>query len=398
MAKFLFVSSFDLRRNTSSNIRTVALMNSLHDSGHTVHCIFIPSDHVSDRIIFDNLLKIDKVFTYPHIEMKCVDKEPVVNAKDNGKFIERCRLWAIRLYMKFTVYDVYELSFMKLGAKDLIELDSSYDFLVSSAEPRSSHKFAKKIIRERHYKSKWILYWGDPMSNDVASTKLFSDKESLEERRLIAAADKSIYTNPCAVSYMQIKYPDLASKMSWIPTSDFKKEDNNSQKGDILKVGYFGDYRQAYRNLTPFYQACCENGINAVIIGSADHMFESKGTVLVHGRMSRNEVNEYEKDCGILIVLENISKTGNCIQVPGKLYHYGLTHKYVLVITESNNIAIEYERYNRFIFVPNDKDIIASTIKNIQRGEYSNINVSPVKEFMYDNIASQFLGEICDKI
>ena len=394
MSKFLFVSSYDLRRNTSSNIRTVALMSSLHDEGHVVHCIFMPSSHVSDRNIYDNLVKIDRLITFPCTKIQFIEKSNLTEVKNEVSIKNTIRSWFIQTYMKLTVYDVYELSLMRLSSNDLKELDDSYDYIVSSAEPRSSHKFAERIISLRGFKAKWILYWGDPMSNDVASTKLFSRKEIKEERRLITKSDLSVYTNPCAVSYMKQKYSDLAEKIKWIPTSDFKNNHEECEKGNIYKIGYFGDYRQIYRNIEPFYQACKENSFNTVIIGGADKELSSTNTIKVYGRMSREDVKKYEKDCGILMVLENISKTGNCIQVPGKLYHYGLTYKYILVITESNNISEEYKRYNRFIFVHNEKQQIAEAIKAIQKGKYADMNISPVEEFSNKGITELFLSII----
>ena len=43
MSSFLFVSSFDFRRNTSSNIRTIALMQSLTRNGHIVDVAYVQS-------------------------------------------------------------------------------------------------------------------------------------------------------------------------------------------------------------------------------------------------------------------------------------------------------------------------------------------------------------------
>jgi hypothetical protein len=149
-----------------------------------------------------------------------------------------------------------------------------------------------------------------------------------------------------------------------------------------------------YRNIYPFYEACVENQFSTVIIGGGDKELLPHGTVEVYGRMTRDKVNAYEQNCGILVVLENISKTGNCIQVPGKLYHYGLTYKYILVITESSNIASEYEKYRRFIFVPNDKDKIVNVIKGIQSGEYNYMMIKPVEDFKYERIADDFIGVI----
>lgn len=390
MSKFLFVTTYDLRRNTSGNIRTVALMNSLHDEGHVVHCIFVPSSAVSDRAIYTNLIKIDKLFTFPHTELSCIAK-PEVNVQKKKTIVSGVREWLINSYSKISVYDVFGLSLMKLNKGHLEKLDASYDYIVSSSEPRSAHKFAEKIIKLKQYTAKWILYWGDPMSNDVASNKIFNFREGKEERRLISVSDLSIYTNPCAVSYMKEKYPDFSSKINWIPTTDFKKTDTQSEKGDIKKIGYFGDYRQMYRNIYPFYNACVDNFFSTTIIGGGDVEIPSKGTVKVFGRMTREEVDTYERDCGILVVLENISKTGNCIQVPGKLYHYGLTFKQILVITESSNIAKEYEPYNRFVFVKNNKEDIAKAIADIQSGKTDLIKAMPVDDFKYERIAGQFI-------
>ena len=394
MSKFLFVSTYDLRRNTSGNIRTVALMNSLHDMGHEVHCLFVPTNNASDQSIFENLMKVDRIMTFPRVEIVCVPDSAEQKTNGKGSLLSGIRLWLINMYSRLSVYDVFSLPLLKLSKKDLSDLDDSYDYIVSSSEPRSSHKFAEKIIALKHYKAKWVLYWGDPMSNDVASNKLFGNREGKEERRLISVSDFSVYTNPCAVSYMKDRYPKLAGKISWIPTTDFKKHDNNIERGELTRVGYFGDYRQMYRNIYPFYEACLENSISTVIIGGGDVELLPKGSVEVYGRMSREKVSEYEQKCGILVVLENISKTGNCIQVPGKLYHYGLTPKYILVITESSNIASEYEKYNRFVFVPNERDKIADAIKRIQSGQYRDMNIAPVDAFQYERIANDFISKI----
>ena len=396
MSKFLFVSTYDLRRNTSGNIRTVALMKSLHDNGHTVHCIFVPTNNVSDTNIFNNLIEIDKIFTFPRTPVSCI-----TNTSTSGKIVNdhntiksRFRTQLINLYSSLSVYDVFALQLIKLKASDLSELDDDYDYIISSSEPRSSHKFAKKIIQFKKLTAKWILYWGDPMSNDVASNKLFSGLEAAEEKKLIAMSDGSIYTNPCASRYMKKKYPELESKIDWVPTTDFHSYSDDLCKGDVSQIGYFGDYRQMYRNIIPFYESCVENNFSTIIMGGSDLKLQSKAKVTVMGRMSRDVVSEYEKKCGILVVLENISKTGECIQVPGKLYHYGLTYKHILVITESINISKDYDQYHRFVFVPNDKSKIAEAIKKIQTGATNMADSIPVPDFEYNKISKLFLEKL----
>ena len=203
------------------------------------------------------------------------------------------------------------------------------------------------------------------MTNDVASTKLFRNSESKEEQRLLSVSDFSLYTNPCAAAYMKKKYPKHACKIDWIPTSDFEKDEQASElEVDINCIGYFGDYRQMYRNIYPFYEACIENNISAIIVGDGDTQLLSQNNVKVHPRMSRNELEAYEKKCGILVVLENFTKTGECIQVPGKLYHYGLTHKHILVITESSNISKDYEEYKSFVLRNSGNDCMWTRLQD----------------------------------
>lgn len=392
MSKFLFVSSYDLRRNTSGNIRTVALMNALHANGHVVHCIFVPSSHNSDKSIYENLMKIDKCISFPNGEISFIN-QPLIKKEQKG-LGSAIRNKIISIYSSLTVYDVFEIALLKLSKYDLSEIDNSYDFIVSSSEPRSSHKFAEKIIKLKNLKSKWILYWGDPMSNDVASTKIFRNWEASEERRLIAKSDFSIYTNPCAVVFMKKKYPNYSDKIAWVPTSDFQTHNLNTNSGDILKIGYFGDYLKRYRNIIPLYNACINNNFDTVIIGGGDIELKSEGMVKVYGRMSRENLSQFESECGILVVLENISKTRECIQVPGKLYHYGLSYKNIIVITESENISKEYESYKRFTFVRNEESSITKAIQDIQNHLNNDIINEPVKEFQLNNIAKLFIDII----
>lgn len=394
MSSFLFVSTYDLRRNTSGNIRTVALMNALQKQGHSVDCIFVPKDSPSDKNIYENLIKINKLFTYPKSDLSFIEKK-APSGKGEISALHFFRRYLIQMFTSLSVYDVFGLILGKLRRKDLACLRDSYDYIISSSEPRSSHKFAEKIIKLKGYSAKWILYWGDPMTNDVASTKLFRNSESKEEQRLLSVSDFSLYTNPCAAAYMKKKYPKHARKIDWIPTSDFEKDEQASElEVDTNCIGYFGDYRQMYRNIYPFYEACIENNISAIIVGDGDTQLLSQNNVKVHPRMTRNELEAYEKQCGILLVLENFTKTGECIQVPGKLYHYGLTHKHILVITESSNISKDYEEYHRFVFVPNDKGRIIDAIKRIQKGDISNCSNDPVEDFKNENIARLFEAKI----
>ena len=392
MSKFLFVSTYDLRRNTSGNIRTVALMKGLHDAGHIVHVIFVPSDKESDTEVYNALLSVDKIIMYPKTEQSFIEKKKISQYEKKNwkvKFLQK----VYKIYNQISVYDIFQTKILNLKASDLKEVDEDYDYIVSSSEPRSSHKFARKIKSIKRLNSKLIFYWGDPMTNDVASIKVFHSREANEENKLISVSDLSLYTNPCAVEYMRRKYPHNASKIHWIATSDIS--DTSAKKSCITikskRIGYFGDYSAIYRNIIPFYESCVENNYDTVICGmGAGVVLTSKANVNVKGRVSRKEVNEFEKECQLLIVIENKTKTGECIQIPGKLYHYALTNKEILVITESKNLSKEYKKFNRFHFVENDKDKISAAIHQILSSSTEVSKYTPLVDFMRDNIVREF--------
>lgn len=392
MSKFLFVSTYDLRRNTSGNIRTVALMKGLHDVGHVVHVIFVPSDKESDTEIYKALLSVDKIIMYPKKQISFVDKKRISKpVKKSWKV--KCLQNIYKFYNRISVYDVFQTKIFNLGKDDLNEVDEDYDYIVSSSEPRSSHKFARKIKTLKHLNSKLIFYWGDPMTNDVASIKLFHSREEKEENKLISVSDLSLYTNPCAVEYMRRKYPHNASKIHWIATSDISDSSTNNSccASRTKRIGYFGDYSAIYRNIIPFYNSCVENNFDTIICGmGAGVVLTSKANVNVKGRVSRKEVNEFEEECQLLIVIENKTKTGECIQIPGKLYHYALTNKDILVITESKNLSKEYSKFNRFHFIENDKDKIAAKIHQILLSSSEQSKRKPLVDFMRDNIVREF--------
>lgn len=399
--KVLFVSSYDLRRNTSSNIRTVALIKALTETGARVDCFFIKSadSNVDNKISSTLNTSTNKIFTYPKTQ-ESVSVSGVV-VKQN-KIKELIRNNIISLYNRLTVYDIYEILFAKLKKQDVSELDNDYDVIISSSEPRSSHKLAKKLIKYLGFKGAWIQYWGDPMTNDVASKKFLSFREKMAERKLINLSDASIYTNPCTMQYMQNKYKKLAHKIMWIPTSDISNVDDGYSSTTGNGICYLGDYLSKYRNIKPLYEACLECGIQLSIIGNGDIDLATTENITVKQRVPREEAKQIESESKILVVLENVPKSKGepCIQVPGKLYHYSLTNKYVLVISESDDIAENYKQYNRFIFVKNEKDEIIRAINGINNGEYDFIKNAPVESFKRHSVASsvlEIIKEICEK-
>ena len=394
--KILFVSSYDLRRNTSSNIRTVALMQALRNKGFDIDCFCISANKECDESIGEILSNsCNKVIFYKDIEnRKTIEKCDSGNIIYN-KIYSILKRTIISLYSKFSVYDVFKLQYLNLKAKDFIDLDKDYDFIVSSSEPRSSHDLAIKIKEKLHLTCPWIQYWGDPMTSDVASQKIGVHRESVEEEKLINLADKVIYTNPLVVEYMKNLYPSCENKIFWIPTTDIEFDIHNTT--DLKKefvVSYVGDYLSKFRNILPLYNACNNNMIKAAIVGNSDFTLNSSSAVSVTNRVSRERANEIEAKSQILVVLENKVENGFSIQVPGKLYHYALTNKPILVITESDSLKQNYGIYKRFIFVGNNETDIKNAISRIIDDEKSKKVYAPLFDFSQNNIGDKFIDII----
>ncbi len=393
MLRFLFISSYDLRRNTSSNIRTIALMQALKKNGYYVDVAYIQSNAQIDEDFEDaltrgceNSFELISCPVYRHNSIKT----------NNDKSMSKIRQFLLKVYFKLFVYDVFQMNFRKISAKTLLSIPNDYDFIVSSSEPRSSHKLARIIIKKRKIGAKWIQYWGDPMTNDVASNKLFPFLEHKEEKKLLGSCDFAFYTNPGCARYMQRKYPFAISKIKWIPTSDIirLREMLSCSNGTLLC--YVGDYLSKYRNITPLYNVCNQIGYSLTIAGNSDLVFESTKFVSILKRVKRKKASEIENSSKILVVLDNERKDSDvCIQIPGKIYHYGLTNKYILVISNSLQLTSDYEKYKRFVFCKNNEDDIKASICQIMKNCFDDNYRKPLLDFSQDNVCELFVRTIC---
>lgn len=393
--KCLVVSSHDLRRNTSSNIRTVALIQALAKKGYTVHCFFISANKEVDENL-DLALKDSCARMIIYKEVQVQSSEAMVEQRKSNALCRikgYIRTGLIKMFSVMSVYDIYRTQFYSLNKRDLDNLDNDYEMIISSSEPRSSHLLAKKICKICKLSMPWVQYWGDPMTNDVASEKLLRVLERREEHRLLRQAQMALYTNPIVVEYMQKKYPDCGEKINWIPTTDIS---SGEIKGESVQpaeydVCYLGDYLTRYRDITPLYQACKKRNLKAAIVGNSDLQLDSAEGIRIEPRVSRKEAKQIEESSKIITILENKGINGPSIQIPGKLYHYALTDKPILVITESQEIKKYYAKYNRFVFAENNEQAIFEAISRILAGEDIGVQNMRLKDFSPEKIVDEFV-------
>ena len=387
MNKMLFVSSYDLRRNTSSNIRTIALMQSLSTNGFSVDVAYVQSNNSVDPSIDEALENCcGNIF-------KLICETTSTNENKTSKpsrFKQALKDKALSLYSRLFVYDVFQTRFRKIKWNNFKKIIPDYDYIISSSEPRSSHKLAEIMIEKRITSGKWIQYWGDPMSNDVASKKLFKNSEKREEKRLLKKADLVLYTNPGCAEYMKNRYLPYADKIFWLPTTDLVDQMNKSSNNGIkqeLCISYVGDYLSSYRNIVPLYNVCTRMGIKCTIAGNGDTVLNQNDSVHILGRVGREKAIEIENNSDILAVLDNERKgITECIQVPGKMYHFALTTKYILVITNGDSLQRYYDCFKRYVFAQNNEKSIEKALLDITNNRYCSSFNSPLLDFSQNSV------------
>lgn len=394
--KILYVLTGDIYQNTSGNIRNAALITGLNAIGHEVITICISSGKKAD----ERIKKIIDSSTKVHI----VGQEEVSNSlfsttgsvKKIRKLLKRMLL---KTYNHFQIYDPYKRRIKLFNKNNYIF--PIFDVVISSSDPRSSHLFAQKIMKECGISVPWLQYWGDPMANDVSANSIMKLFIANKEKKLISMGDKIIYTNPLTVNHMRKTYPQLSEKIRWIPTSYVISQDSEVHDTKInqeLVLGYFGDYVATYRDIRPLVEAVHKEKRQLIICGSGDANIESNDYITVYKRLSLDEMLIKQAQCDVFVVIENkprYDKNSNnlCIQVPGKLYHYALSDKYVLVVCETQGIRDNYDRYGRYIFCNNNAESIAIAIKDIENGKYLETRHYS-DEFSPESVANEFLSQV----
>lgn len=396
---FLFVTTDDILRNASSNIRNAALISGLVANGNDVTIISICHGHTIDDALKEaikgsRLIYANKEFRNHHGE---------VGKGFSLKFFLKRML--LKIYNKFRIYDPYvyripkDFSFLK---------GLSYDVLISSSDPRSSHLFAKKILQRNKKHVTWIQYWGDPMANDISSSKLMGLFLKKAEKRILSYADLIVYTNQATVNLLSDIYNLPKSKILSIPTSYYignvKKKNVTQIVPGTIKVGYFGEYYSAKRNMKPIVQSIMRmNDFSLYLIGNTDCDYSGNEKIIQYPKMSAKQVEQFQDEMDILLVVENIPVEGKeCIQIPGKMYHYGLSDKKVLVISESGLIKKEFDKYGRYLFCDNDTNQIENALLSLYKNDSSSMS-KPLDEFSPRRVAGllteriESYGSKCEK-
>lgn len=381
--KILFVVARPIEINTSASIRNRAVIEGLVELGHEVHVVTTNPDknhNNYDQQLFRNSIRTTY---FP------VGGVSNFSSKIRGKrFLEPLRVIAYNIVKKFEIYDT--LKPWIDNVKDLDINDESYDAVISSSDPKSSHLFVLELFNQKKInKTKWYQIWGDPMTIDITSqNKILVPKIKAEEDRLLSRANKVFYVSPLTLEAQKQLFSKYAYKMNCIPIPYVEKVIYEEIKKSEITVAYCGDYNSHVRNIMPLYNSVRKGGYAVSICGASDINLMSTEKISVKPRIGFKEVKEIEKNSDVLVHLSNRSGT----QIPGKIYQYSGTNKHILFILDGEKTLIKgaFIRYNRFIFCDNTEESITNALKEIESGKYDDLKY-PVKDFESINVASMIL-------
>ncbi len=393
--KILYITSDDILRNSSANIRNASLVRGLKDIGHDIKVLCLkPNKH--DKHLEKILSDVDILYAI----------NTPINTSHNTAALQKPNIFktiAVKLYNLIRVYDPSARLVRKVKTESLPI--GTPDIIISSSDPRSSHLLAKKIIKNINFKGKYVQYWGDPMMNDISASLLVRPFLRNAEKRLLRLPDLIVYTNDATVRQMAQEYNIPQHKMFSIPTPCAKSQEISSAPKDnndeVVRIGYFGEYYSSRRNIIPLLEVITNNPkYHLTIAGSTDINVPATANITQFPHIGAAQVAELQENTDILIVLENKPKNklmaNNVIQIPGKVFHYGITDKKILIIEETGLSKSAFDKYNRYYFCDNNISDIQDAMEHIAKDNTPS-RCTPLRDFFPENVAKVLIEQI-DKI
>lgn len=388
--KILFITSSPVEVSSSAMISNVALMRGFVGLGHEVTLLtFKPYNFMKSQSPFDldgiKVIRLNNNKAYHALATE--NKSSALKKMFKRALLNTAR----KIYHSFSLYDNF-----KGAIPNVVDFqpDEYYDLIISCSDPKSSHLLAKKFIQlhPKRY-GKWIQFWGDPMYIDITrKSKLPGFIIKRQEKNLLQAADTVVYVSPMTLHAQQRLYPDLRDKLFFVPlaypeANIYETKIEYEERTPI--IGYYGSYDSDIRNIIPLYEAAKELSVQLHIVGDSNLALPSINHIIVEPRTGYRQIEEYEANTDILVVICNRIGT----QIPGKIYYYAATNKPILVILDGDASRLrEYlEPFNRFAFCDNYPHEIKHAIENLLQ-EKKRSQYLPQPDFAPTEVANQFLS------
>lgn len=376
--RILVVVGECLLENSSANLCHLKYIDGLLKAGHTVDLLTVSADGLNIDCSMKIPEAVNRVIEYKDSLYKRLGEQKSKHAKrkkheakysDNSSRVTRkdyrkkIKAFIRNLYGAYSIETGWMVRALKFYDK------RPYDLLISLSYPPVSHRTAEILKLAKRIKVKrWIQIWEDPWYSDINIGGM-SDRIKREEERVISAADEIYYVSPLTLLYQKQLYPKVSGKMKWQPLPAYYEDERDAVNFSELRFGYFGDYSTWLRNLTPFYQYAVKNELRFTICGDSNAPFVSAGNTVVHPRISLEELKPIEREANVLVYICNLGGG----QIPGKIYQYSATNKYILFIMdgteEEKKVLHEYfSQFNRYVFCENNEDSIAEAVRTIRKG------------------------------
>ena len=369
--------------SSSANMRNLALLNGLKANGNELYLLTHESQ--TELQHYDNTL-CDIDFKKKYL-LKLGSMHSKATMKKGKKNLLKNILY--NFLIKFKMYDFKSSLVSKI--KD-INIEDTFDVIISSSDPKSSHLLAEEVIKcNPGIAKKWMQYWGDPFATDI-NNKGFIPKSFIkkEEKRLLSLADYIIYVSPFTLETQQKLYPTYKNKMFFLPIPYKKPKIYSNNRNGVKKVGYFGDYYSRNREIMQLYKTFDVNNYELIICGNSDINLAEKKNIKILKRQSINFIEKLESNCDLLVCICNKKGT----QIPGKIYHYAATNKPILIILDGNNaekMKKYFSSFNRYYMCYNNVESISTAINEIFK---YNKEFTPAKELNSYYIANKLLNII----
>lgn len=384
--KILYITNSPIEYNSSANIRNISLIKGLVENGHQVEVLSCFPNKGSKYYDPTNTCKIDVPVKYIESVNKLSGSELKINKNEKSYVFDKVRVLLYKLYNSINIYDprVRNLKYI-----DDLHIDNSYNVIISSSDPKSSHLLAENIIKKLGG-VKWIQYWGDPMAADINKKgiipKCFLKREEL---RLLRMADVAIYVSPTTCINQKKEYEKVEDKLHYLPIpvipDTFTQYVKHGQED--IRLGYYGDYYLRDRNIIPLVNVCRKNKYYLDIYGNSDLTLEKTQYVNVNSRVTYKKIKTLEEQIDVLVCLCN--KAGG--QIPGKIYHYAATYKPILLILDGENkddIQACFKKYPNYFMCENNEKSITEAVEAIMR---DNRSISPVEDFFSMQVAQKMI-------
>ncbi|MDY0277446.1 MAG: hypothetical protein RBQ97_05135 [Acholeplasma sp.] len=386
--KILYIVSRPLEINTSASIRNQATIKGLIELGHDVKLITSNPDQNHSNYDLNYIPNLQDTY---YIKLDGLQK----HAKLIRKFRFLHPFKKIFQYMsnKLSLYD--NLIDFTNHVDELIIDDNTYDVIISSSDPKSSHLFVYKLFETKKIvNTPWIQIWGDPFSADISRKNRNMNKKVFdEEMKLFIYPYSIIYLSSLTLEEQKKTFPKYSSKMRYVPAPYLHQNiyDNKKINYSSINLLYSGDYSSNIRNILPLYNAVTNTDHKLIICGNSDKRLQINDNIQIFPRLKFEEVKILEKNADVLVHLSNTN--GN--QIPGKIYQYAGTNKIILFILDgkSDELKTIYSKYNRFIFCNNETDSILQVFNKFE--EYTRyVDGEPLEEFSPRNISYEIIKNV----